>query len=68
MGDRFDGINKGKISRKVWHLSYFLFSNLGICLTWVANLMVIKSFEDFFEFTCLDTLLPLMLPRMGECF
>jgi hypothetical protein len=31
-------------------------------------MMVIKSFEAFFEFTCLDTLLPLMLPRMGECF
>jgi Leucine-rich repeat (LRR) protein len=57
MEDRIEGINKGKISKKVRHLSY-----LGDYFDGA------KKFEVFSELTCLRTFMPLMLPNMGMCY
>jgi hypothetical protein len=53
MEDRIESINKGKISKKVRHLSY-----LGDYFDGP------KKFEVFSELTCLRTFMPLMLPQM----
>ncbi|XP_062174887.1 putative disease resistance RPP13-like protein 1 [Alnus glutinosa] len=57
MEDRIEGINKGKISKRVRHLSY-----LGDYFDGA------KKFEVFSELTCLRTFMPLMLPNMGMCY
>jgi len=57
MEDRIESINKGKISKKVRHLSY-----LG------DRFDGAKKFEVFSELTCLRTFMPLMLSSMGSCY
>jgi hypothetical protein len=57
MEDRIEGINKGKISEKVRHLSYLGNHYDGP-----------KKFEVFSQLKRLRTFMPLMLPDRGRCY
>ncbi|XP_059439236.1 putative disease resistance RPP13-like protein 1 [Corylus avellana] len=57
MEDRVGGNNGRKHSRKTRHLSYLGGQYDGI-----------QKFEIFYDFTCLRTFLPLMLPNPGQCY
>jgi hypothetical protein len=57
MEDRIEGINKGRFSEKVRHLSYLGDKFDGP-----------KKFEVFSKLTCLRTFMPLMLPNMWYCY
>jgi hypothetical protein len=57
MEDRIEGINKGRFSEKVRHLSYLGDKFDGP-----------KKFEVFSKLKCLRTFMPLMLPNRGRCY
>ncbi|KAB1221671.1 putative disease resistance RPP13-like protein 1 [Morella rubra] len=57
MEDRFEGRNKGKISKKARHSSYL-----------AGKYDAIKRFEAFSELTCLRTFLPFRLTYQGICY
>ena len=54
--DKIEGNNEGKPSTKARHSSYLVGEYDGI-----------QKFEVFYDLTCLQTFLPLMLPKQGNC-